>query len=591
MKTSQRDPKQRGRNLNLAAGFGRAGILGLLLTASSCATPPPPSLSSAYEILDGQPADAAPTTGAIVLIADSHYHYLLGRPTFFQTRFADQRFSNSAIRSPQLDLFGDEFLQEALDREVGAKGRAEAIVHLGDALDFACDDEWAHFLAQMSTSNAPWVMTPGNHDAFYFGNFDAPNIADDWKASCSQGGVPIRKDRFIALYLQALANQPMNTGLRAVISAKHDDGRWQCDPKTSPCQTIFLQGIVWHLDHSHPSRSYVSQRVNLGYRRQPITNPTASIDGILIDTAQYENSVGLELAALKMAAGKMGQILDDQRKVVDTWVKDAKNARVVIPMGHHPYGELDESSRRFVDTIMRDSPLFVSAHTHDGRYLVQATNNAGGNVTYQETAQGKTTVGWLELNLGSILDWPPNYRRLTFFQRASGRLGIRAWYRPPEGPIEKVLAECPVGNQWEAQPNDPDFYVSYTYLSGMASFDYDQTQRLIFNVLLASLERMFRCVPESGANAILSHGQCAQTSSRDAAIDAARSQSDLGAKAKLLRELMAVASDPSRFQGPDLWRQYRYCQAQWASLYEHEESRLPAVRDEYFLLPGTRADR
>lgn len=200
-------------------------------------------------------------------------------------------------------------------------------------------------------------------------------------------------------------------------------------------------------------------------------------------------------------------------------------------------------------------------------------------------------MGWLEINLGSILDWPPNYRLLTFFQRTNGRLGTRAWYRAPEGPIKKVLAECPVGNQWEAQPNDPDFYVSYTNLSGMAGFDYDKTQRLIFDVLLASLERMFHCVPESGSNALLSPGQCAQASSRDAAIDAVRAQSDLGVKAKLLREIMAVASDPKHFQDQDLWREYRYCQAQWASLYEHEESRLPAVRDEYFLLPGTRADR
>ena len=311
------------------------------------------------------------TTGAIVLIADSHYHYLLGKPTFFQTRFADAKFSNSAIRSPQLDLFGDEFLQEALDREVGPNGRAEAVIHLGDGLDFACDAEWNHFLAQMSTSNAPWVITPGNHDAFFFGNFDAPNIVDDWKASCSQGGEPIRKDRFLALYLQALASQTMNTGLRAVLSASPDDGLWQCDPKTSPCQTIFLQDIVWHLDHGHPSRSYVTQRVDLGFRRRPITMPTASIDGILIDTTQYKHSVGLEFSALKQAAGKMGQVLDDQRRVVNQWVANAKTAhRVVIPMGHHPYGELDESSREFVDTIMRDSPFFVSAHTHDGRYLV-----------------------------------------------------------------------------------------------------------------------------------------------------------------------------------------------------------------------------
>jgi Calcineurin-like phosphoesterase len=571
MKTPHRGLTQRRR------AFGCMIGLGLLFAASSCVPPPQPSLSSTYEILYGQPVDADPVTGGIVLIADSHYHYLLGKPTFFQTRFTDAKFSSSAIRSPQLDLFGEDFLQEALDREMGS-GHAEALVHMGDGLDFACDAEWAHFLAQMSASNATWVMTPGNHDAFFFGNFDAENTADDWKASCSKGGEPIRKDRFIELYLQALANQPKNTGLRAVLSPKHDNGEWHCGAGSPSCQDTFLQDVVWRLDHTRPSRSFVTQRVNLGYSRVPATRPMASVDGILIDTAQYERSVGLEIAALEKAAGKMGQILDDQRNVVDGWIKDAKSKqRVVIPMGHHPYGELDEHSRGLVDSIMMNSPFYVSAHTHDGRYLVH----------------GKTADGWMELNLGSILDWPPNYRLLSFFRRPDGRVGARAWYRAPEGPIKKVLAECPVGNQWEARPTDPDFFVSYTTLSGLGAFDYIKTQRLIFDVLLSSLQRMFRCVPEAGSITVqpAEPGQCAQASPHDAAIESAKAQNDLDVKANLLRELMALAADPNHFQQKELWSQYRYCQAEWASHYEHEESRLPAVRDEYFLLPEMRASR
>jgi len=645
--------------------FSRMISLEVLLMASCCgASQTHPSLASTYEILYGQPVDADPTTGGIVLIADSHYHYLLGKPTFFQTRFTDAKFSSSAIRSPQLDLFGEDLLQEALDSEI-VSGHAEALIHLGDGLDFACDAEWAHFLAQMSASNAIWVMTPGNHDAFFFGNFDAENTADDWKASCANGGEPIRKDRFIELYLQALANQPKNISLRAALSVKHDNGVWHCGPGSSPCQDMFLQDVVWQLDHSQPSRSFIAQRVNLGYSRVRPTRPMASIDGILIDTSQYERGVGLELAALEKAAGKMGQILDDQRKVVDGWVKDAKDKRTVIPMGHHPYGELEEHSRGLVDAIMTNSPFYVSAHTHDGRYLVH----------------GKTNAGWMELNLGSILDWPPNYRVLSFFQRPDGRAVARAWYLAPEGPNQRAL-KCPVGNQWEAKPTDSDFFVSYTTLSGLAAFDYAKTQRLIFDVLLSALGRMFRCVPEAGSSArctaatastcasgfcvegvccstascsgpcqscavaghegtctsaaagteilgscadgqacdgsgvckskngvtcssasvcasgfcvngvcALPEGQCAKNSRQDAAIEAARAQNDLDVKAKLIRELMALAADPNHFQQKNLWSQYRFCQAQWASHYEHEESRLPAVRDEYFLLPETRASR
>ena len=47
---------------------------------------------------------------------------------------------------------------------------------------------------------------PGNHDAFYMGNFD-PQRPDLWEAGCHAAGKPVNKARFIRLYVTALMDQ------------------------------------------------------------------------------------------------------------------------------------------------------------------------------------------------------------------------------------------------------------------------------------------------------------------------------------------------------------------------------------------------
>jgi hypothetical protein len=54
-----------------------------------------------------------------------------------------------------------------------------------------------------------WVMAPGNHDAYFFGNDAAADRLTwrDWQRACVRGGSLMTKDRFVRSYLQVLFAQ------------------------------------------------------------------------------------------------------------------------------------------------------------------------------------------------------------------------------------------------------------------------------------------------------------------------------------------------------------------------------------------------
>ncbi len=42
------------------------------------------------------------------------------------------------------------------------------------------------------------LVAPGNHDCFYFGNYD-PIRRDEWQAACNESGSVLRKDQFVRM--------------------------------------------------------------------------------------------------------------------------------------------------------------------------------------------------------------------------------------------------------------------------------------------------------------------------------------------------------------------------------------------------------
>ncbi|MHC4390810.1 MAG: hypothetical protein ACYS22_05760, partial [Planctomycetota bacterium] len=105
-----------------------------------------------------QESELEPLSAKIYLVSDNQRHELLGGPIdFFRTSQTDIGAS-SAIRPPQLDLFGQDVLTEALTLTDGF------VLHLGDACDISNTGEFARFAWDMRPIKDGWVMAPGNHD-------------------------------------------------------------------------------------------------------------------------------------------------------------------------------------------------------------------------------------------------------------------------------------------------------------------------------------------------------------------------------------------------------------------------------------------
>ena len=157
------------------------------------------SLSAQYEILPDKP-DGFALSKNVLLVADNQLNYLYGDPIWLRSGLSD-KLVRVAIRPVQQDLFGQDILRWTLE----LYGSQYPIIHLGDGTNMACAGETENFIEIMSTASRPWVMAPGNHDAYLFGNMHL-NLGE-WAAACRGADGPMTKDRFVRRYLTYLKEQ------------------------------------------------------------------------------------------------------------------------------------------------------------------------------------------------------------------------------------------------------------------------------------------------------------------------------------------------------------------------------------------------
>lgn len=181
------------------------GAISLLTAATlaGAACEGPPSLDGSWSIPPQEPPRGEPASLDVVIIADNQIHHLYGDPVWLRSGFTNQ-FVSVAIRPVQLDFYAPAILRWTVENF----GDRHPIIHLGDALNAGCIWEWKTFLAIMNQTGRGWVMAPGNHDSYYFGNGHfAP---DDWLRVCDTGDGEdgrMTKDRLVERYLRALATQ------------------------------------------------------------------------------------------------------------------------------------------------------------------------------------------------------------------------------------------------------------------------------------------------------------------------------------------------------------------------------------------------
>ncbi|MDH4110151.1 MAG: hypothetical protein OEW35_17850 [Gammaproteobacteria bacterium] len=591
-----------------------------------------------------QKSDLDAMSARIFLLADNQRHELLAdRADWYRNAFSDKYGSPSAIRPPQLDLFGQDLLVEALAMTDGF------VLHLGDACDVSNTAEFGRFAWDMRAARHGWVMAPGNHDGYLFGNSSrkADFLVRDWNniaGSYPFDGTTIvsqamQKDRFVGYYLAALILQdavwsrPLAQELGPAVLQRFEQ-RTLRDIETSTFADYwrelerlqeeiylaagthdsyqvfdlpdgvattgapYLRRLAWHINKDQVWQSFVLQEVDIGSPNPSPTGNHYAVSILVLDSAQYEMQpsakYGLPTAVLHGAtrgyldfqvAGMTGGLFDTQIAAAKEFTKSMSRAqRRWLLASHHPFDELGRDAKKQFNRL-RDAgglPVTLSAHTH-----------AGG---IRWNHDGAHEGDWLEINVGSLVDPPLEFRDLQV-HLAGDRHVISSRRYPLEDLLRQgglVADELP---GYRPGPEEPDFYLSYKNgLTDLASDIDFQAKR----ILLAAYARMFRLFetdhPEQGSthwpigqqgSALRSHQEVSDTVQ---AMLARARKDDAREMTRLLYELREYdrtrpLTDTTRAQ----IRAYRLAQALWAGQAEYTRPSSAAETIDadysYFALP------
>jgi hypothetical protein len=374
-----------------------------------------------------------------LFLSDNQFNNYLMDPNIIRNTIFDS-FNPVAIRPPQLDLFAPDMLSWVLDKYAANKH----LIHLGDALNVACQNEWKLHVEKMNPIqfgkkvHKGWVMLPGNHDAFYYGNtagntyFKRGFVTGSWKDTCNSKTYPpkndvdikdvvMSKDIFTKKYYAELLNQgkifpedfPNLKDVQCIPTKKATRNKfrekrtklmicdWQAKKPNSYLQKIKFTYPI-EQDFRVAYRSYFVQELNLG--KIPGTNQ--KLKGILLDTSDYitaPRSLAGALGTLRKFsvfgsynAGLMGNIADNQAEAVKSWLINDSDDSLVLFMGHHPYLNLSPATQKHFKEFQKlaKKSIYISSHTHTGFTI--------------------NSEPVKEVNIGSITDFPNEFVSLYF---------------------------------------------------------------------------------------------------------------------------------------------------------------------------------
>lgn len=548
-----------------------------LVVAGCCGKNLGPGLSTGFDFAAVAPNENATLLSTpLLVIADTHAHHLTGEPLFVTTNLAD-KLERSAIRPPQSDLYGPASLAWMLDQTQ----LKTPLVHLGDAADASCKDEFEAFLRVMRRRpKLPrWFMAPGNHDGFFYGNSSEDPNGDAWTRACGDGSSPMTKADFVTAYLDALATED-DPGARALAAARSSAAATTGEIAANDPGAMLI-GAAWRIDRAAPWRSYVVQRLDLTRRARPEDSgpsvPQARVIGLLLDTSTFDLKPSIVAIPPVMNVGITGSLGPDEgsarpdfvpaRAILRRWADEAKReGATLILFGHHDFESLEPAAQRFLHALHREdgATLYVSAHRHDGHW----------------SSIGSPDDAWPELNLGSMLDEPIEMRELSLRWTDSGRLSVVAPLLRLNNP-NLLPPECgTMQKEWEPAPNEEDYPLSYK-LTGF--YAPDATRSKILRVMLASYRRLFTKLAFS-AGPGWPAGLPSDPPALAALVTATIAAPDDAPKVALLHELGA-ADEAAVFASPEIAGAFRVCQVYWGSKYETRGVRLPDTSDWTILFP------
>lgn len=486
-------------------------------------------------------SDLTDVSARIFLVSDNQRHELLGgRVDWYRNTLSDEWVTQVAIRPPQLDMFGQDLLTEALMMTDGF------VLHLGDACDLSNTGEFGSFAWDMRGVQNGWVMAPGNHDGYFYGNssreFDY--LVREWDntgETYTYDGTEIdsramQKDRTVSYYLAALILQdevwsrplaehispaaleqferwsrldqdtvtfadywPALVALQEEIysstETSDDDGyeTFEMPDGLVTAGEPYLRRVAWHIDKDSAWKSFVLQEVDISapVRSSPEGQDRISI--LVLDTATYSVKPMMEFAAPSSVfnkvtrgyfdtqiAGETGGIPASQAAVANAFAQSMSDERrQYILASHHPFEGLGRDAKKRFNQLREQGgvPVSLSAHTHKG----------GIRWNYDGAREGD----WLEINVGSVLDAPIEFRDLQIY-RAGDRHVVSSRRQPLDDLLRErglIVDEHP---EYRPGPDEPDFYLAYKV--GKLDLASD-INFMVKRVILAAYIRMFRLFP------------------------------------------------------------------------------------------------
>lgn len=390
----------------------------------------PTSVSSSWSLV-GRPTSTPEylyDPGDILLLSDTHVSNPLNpHATLSGGALSDRKASKTAIRPPQLEAWGWKLLDWVLARE-SARAPQAPIVHLGDAVNMPCKVEFDAFGAIMNYRfKGRWLMAPGNHDSAPYGNWleysGEDNKAGKWSGECAnylsrnksehdwpggEKGQSLDKASFLRAYLK-LQSWP-----DVVAQGPRDDDENDClDIKPTGSIATRVRACIHNDDASGNRSAYTSYIL----QEMIVPGSDGNVRIILIDATQYRvfpprNGIWFYFRKLiewvgilpaPQTIGQIGGLRETQLDVLREWLReDHKNGRKVILGAHYPLDSLDNESKSALKVLIKefDVMAYLSGHTHDPTNLRKHFGSDG-------------TTTFAELNVGSILDWPMRYQRVS----------------------------------------------------------------------------------------------------------------------------------------------------------------------------------
>jgi hypothetical protein len=291
-------------------------------------------------------------------------------------------------------------------------------------------------------------------------------------------------------------------------------------------------------------------------------------------------------------------MLPDQLRTVRRWMEEGMETSGFTLMCHHPFDVLAPRTRSSLGWLWRErrGTMMVSAHTHAGYF---AHHDLGG---------GRDE---LELNIGSTVDWPMEWRILKGFVDPSSR---EVYARVDRKTLVDELIHRPgyFRLDWEIPRDAPDDYRKYKQGESAQGILFDfylahhlvpywlppprirpnkaarDTEAQVKDTLLWTYFRLVQYYPTDpdGPEPAWPEGCASDREVVDRIVAATGQQGAIGPKTALLRELRdfersrATADPKSGESTDDERRRYKLSQAGWASRFESSQGRRLRLEDE-----------